>query len=359
MRTRGEQNSSGSGKRIETVHCLRGLAALAVCWFHFTFGHAAFFSSYSLISRSGTYGWLGVEVFFVISGFILPYALHTSRYRLSFTSYRLFLAKRIVRLEPPYLATIALVIVLGYLSAAAPGYQGSPMVIKWPALAAHFGYLAGILNFDWLNPVFWTLGIEFQFYLSIGLLYPLISSSNRMTRLATQCALLALALIPTRNVWIPYYLFLFVAGITTFQARVKLSKPRETIFFLTICAIGAGWRIEPVVAAIGRGTAAAILLVEWQHRILRFLGTVSYSLYLVHIPVGGRVINLADRHSGGLLYHLVVLAAALAAAITASYLMYRFIEHPSQAYAGQIKLRRTAEASGGSGNLQSAQASTG
>src|SRR6266496_2565885 len=68
-------------ERVEIVHCLRGLAAVAVCWFHFT-GH-----SLGLLKQSGVYGWLGVEVFFVISGFILPYALYSSGYRMNFTTY--------------------------------------------------------------------------------------------------------------------------------------------------------------------------------------------------------------------------------------------------------------------------------
>jgi peptidoglycan/LPS O-acetylase OafA/YrhL len=314
---------------------------MSVCWYHFTHGHPAFLGP-GLLMQSGTYGWVGVEIFFVISGFILPYALYSSGFELSFTTYRLFLAKRIIRLDPPYLATIVLVIALNYLSSHLPGYRGEAMHISWVQLAAHIGYLSGLLKQGWVNPVFWTLAIEFQFYLSIALLFPLISSKHAPTRLATQCSLLALAMIPAADTVILHYLFLFVAGITTFQARVKLSKPMEWIPLLTICGIGAAWYLEPIVAAVGLSTAFAILTVTWQNRVLHFLGTLSYSIYLVHLPVGARVIQFAERFHSGMLVKLLILAGALAVTIAAAYLMYWLVERPAQTYAGRIKMRRPA-----------------
>src|SRR5215210_4781626 len=69
-------------ERIHGLDFLRGVASLAVCWFHLTsFTYATpdgWF--YSALRRTGTYGWLGVEVFFVISGFVIPYSLHRAKY---------------------------------------------------------------------------------------------------------------------------------------------------------------------------------------------------------------------------------------------------------------------------------------
>jgi peptidoglycan/LPS O-acetylase OafA/YrhL len=59
--------------RIVTVDALRGVASLSVAWFHLTQPNPAL--APGIIKSSGAYGWLGVHIFFVISGFVIPYSL--------------------------------------------------------------------------------------------------------------------------------------------------------------------------------------------------------------------------------------------------------------------------------------------
>jgi peptidoglycan/LPS O-acetylase OafA/YrhL len=181
---------SGSGSsdilkpepRIDVVQSLRGIAALGVAWFHFTNGNGKFLPV-GILKSSGSYGWLGVDIFFVISGFVLPYSLFRARYRPSAVNYGRFLWKRVSRLDPPYLASIVLVVGLGYLSAILPGYRGLPPMFSWKPILLHLGYLNAFFRAPWLNIVYWSLAIEFQYYLLIGLLFPLIRSENRAVRL--------------------------------------------------------------------------------------------------------------------------------------------------------------------------------
>ncbi|WP_081599255.1 acyltransferase family protein [Prochlorothrix hollandica] len=71
--------------QLEVINFLRGIAALSVAWFHFTNGNVDFLDP-GLLKFSGKYGYLGVEIFFVISGFIIPYSLWRSQFnRLSVT----------------------------------------------------------------------------------------------------------------------------------------------------------------------------------------------------------------------------------------------------------------------------------
>lgn len=96
-------------KHIPVLYHLRGLAATSVCLFHFSNGEGGFLNAHDPIKQVGSFGWLGVEAFFVISGFVVPYSLHIR----SRTSYRPsdafdFIGRRLRRLEPPYLACILL-----------------------------------------------------------------------------------------------------------------------------------------------------------------------------------------------------------------------------------------------------------
>src|SRR5580704_9869545 len=103
--------------RIDSVQSLRGLAAFAVMFHHFTasaFGHGCPINLVDL-------GKVGVASFFVISGFVLPYSLSRAEY--TSASYPTFLKKRLIRLEPPYLASILLIIFFNFLTPSVPGYK--------------------------------------------------------------------------------------------------------------------------------------------------------------------------------------------------------------------------------------------
>ena len=64
-----------SGERLQAVEYTRGVAAFMVMWFHFTY-----LMPDGVLRASGLYGYLGVEAFFVISGFIIPYAMDLRHY---------------------------------------------------------------------------------------------------------------------------------------------------------------------------------------------------------------------------------------------------------------------------------------
>ena len=86
---------------------------MAVCWHNLLFRDDGFLPD-GWLRSSSKYGWLGVEMFFVVSGFVIPWALHRGGYRLK--DYGRFLLKRVLRLDPPYVLSIALVLGLAYAS---------------------------------------------------------------------------------------------------------------------------------------------------------------------------------------------------------------------------------------------------
>jgi peptidoglycan/LPS O-acetylase OafA/YrhL len=163
----------GDGK-IAIVEIMRGLSALAVAWFHLTNGY-----NWDWVRDSGTYGWLGVDAFFAISGFVVPYSIHKRFPAYSLRDFPRFVARRTLRLEPPYIASILRVIALWNASAAVPTFPGGAPKFSVPQVAAHLFYAGPPTEYSWLQPVYRTLAYEFVFYLLIGAVFPLMSLKDR------------------------------------------------------------------------------------------------------------------------------------------------------------------------------------
>lgn len=321
--------------RLLTIDALRGIAAASVAWFHFTNGNETFLP-HGMLRSSGVRGWVGVEVFFVISGFIIPYSLFRAKYLVR-RDWRKFLAKRIVRIDPPYLASIVLTVCLAYLSAATPGFQGKQPQYSLPQLLLHVGYLNGFFRNDWILPVYWTLALEFQFYVLVAISFPLITGDiARRAGFSAAAMLMGVLIAPTVFVfrWMP----LFLLGIAAFLYRERISRWREyAITTLTAAAI-CFWLFGPLIMSVGLVAALLIAFVELrQGNRLALLGTISYSIYLVHVPVGGRVVNLGSRLAPTLANRLLVLAAAVALTLLVSVLFYRFVEKPSQRLSSRVR----------------------
>src|SRR5258708_6301357 len=145
-------NKPSGQSRIYTIDSLRGIASLAVCWFHLTNANPTFLPN-GILKNSSYYGWLGTEMFFVISGFVIPWALHQADYELK--SFGTFVEKRIIRGDPPYLVSIVIILALGFISSHLPGFRGEPFSVSPILVLLHLGYLNVFFGYEWLNPVFW------------------------------------------------------------------------------------------------------------------------------------------------------------------------------------------------------------
>jgi peptidoglycan/LPS O-acetylase OafA/YrhL len=327
-------------KRIETIDLLRGLAALAVCWFHLT--NANTIAGSGILQASGKYGWLGVEIFFVISGFIIPYALHRGGYRLN--RFPTFLLKRITRLDPPYIVSILLVLLTGYLISLAPHYQGEAFHLDIARILLHLGYLNVLVGYEWLNPVYWTLAIEFQYYLLIGLAFPLISSRSWSKRLLFFAALSLLAWKVTFGGFIFHFIFLFFMGISLFQRQSGIISRRELLVLLLLFTAGTYLTLGVPEVLAGMGAVFAISCLTIKNRVFVFLGSISYSLYLVHPPVTRVVYTLGRRFATTAARQTALVFLTLGIIIFSAYLLYLLVEKPAQKWSAHFKYRRSRNA---------------
>lgn len=321
-------------ERLTTIDTLRGLASLAVCIYHLTNGNSAFLPN-SSVKTVGSYGWLGVEIFFVISGFIIPYALFLGKYNLK--QYGTFIVKRVTRLDPPYFLAIALVLALGYAINRMPGFNGPPFSPSLAQVLLHVAYLNTFFGFDWLSPVFWTLAIEFQYYLLVGLVFPFIANTNAYIRGTALAMLGTLAVLFPQGQFVFHWLFLFLLGMLAFQRRAKLIEKNVFYALLIPATIGTWYTLGSLIAFVGVATCLAILFTDVSNRVFLFLGQISYSLYLVHVPIGMRAINLGTRFATSYPAKLLLFAFAFALSVIAAYLFYLLVEKPAQTWAANIR----------------------
>jgi peptidoglycan/LPS O-acetylase OafA/YrhL len=332
--------SSASLTRVKIVDPLRGLAALAVAWFHFTNGSP--FVKTAWLRASGWYGCLGVPVFFVISGFVIPYSMCCGGYQ-SGRHFGRFLTKRLVRLEPPYLASIALVIGLWYLSSHTPGFAGTEPRFSPAQLLLHLGYLNTFFGYPWLNPVYWTLGIEFQYYLFVALVYRLLTARQAGLRAVVVAAMCGVALLVQTPMLVFHYLGLFTLGILAFQYHSRLLSAKAFVPAVAAVATITAFSQNLSIGLAGVATALVIAFVPMPRhsgmRVLVFLGSISYSVYLVHATIGGRIVSLGSRFTGGLPWELAVLATAVGVTLAAAIGFNRLVERPAQRLSSRIKYR--------------------
>ncbi len=322
-------------ERFTTVDALRGFASFAVCWYHLTepFPRGGF------LHHSGKIGWFGVEIFFVISGFVIPWAMSRSDYRLS--DFRVFVWKRIVRLDPPYIASILLILAMGGFFALRGGIAYS---VSIPRLAAHLAYANVIVDLPWFNPVYWTLAVEFQYYLLIGLAYPWLKRVSAWSVLATALIVCLVAIALPHRRYVFHHLPLFYMGVIAFyvrSGRLRASKAVPVLVGFAVVSVGI---VDHLQTYVGLATALLIMFANVSWRPLLYLGTISYSLYLLHYPVS----NLSFAVTRRFLPRVPGLFVALLACIVAAHLFHRLVEHPAQRWSRRIAGRtRVPEAASG------------
>lgn len=365
-------HASDNHRHIPALDGVRGVAALMVLVFHLARPEIRVPGS-AAIASVAQFGWVGVDLFFVLSGFLISGILIDSRDRPHF--FRTFYKRRSLRIFPLYFVFLAL-----YINVIVPVLPGAESDIlarqKWL-----WTYLSNfdVARFGWYTGVgshannLWSLAIEEQFYL----VFPL-----------------AVYFLPRRALWfvagacvvgaVLVRLYLYTAGYGTLPAYVLTFARVDALGLGILVALAARHgqllrQLVPVayfmlaisvlacakiIARNGRfsfddwstllvaqpvlafGFASVLLLAVSDHgsqrlrrffesRTLRFFGLYSYGLYMWH-PLMGRVVRLiglqqskaeAVLHSSTAAFLLVV-GARFLLAIAAALVSYHLIERP-------------------------------
>lgn len=310
-------------KRLQLLDCIRLLAAISVLAFHYFYngirnGKIANADYLTGLSGIAQYGYLGVELFFMISGYVIYFSAARS-------SAKSFAIARCVRLYPAFWAAVLLT------SLAAQMWGRATMSVTAPQILANLTMLPSLLGQPYVDAVYWTLAYELQFYALVALLLALgfQQKLDKLT-LAWPFAILTATIIgqPALPFLSGPYLF-FAAGAVFAVARrqftpvVALSLA-TSLGLCVLYAVGdALARPAPDAMAYDPAIVATIICLlfgvflvlnsDWGSRAeikgSAWAGSISYPLYLVHAHIGYMLI-------GGLQGHMPLVVVYTATIIT-------------------------------------------
>lgn len=315
------------GNSIQSVTLLRGLAALGVCIVHFYVANGVVYSQpYDRLFFAGQ---LGVTVFFVISGFILPYSLYRKNYTLS--AFPKFLLKRSIRIDPPYWATIILLFIVDYVPLQRLNFE---------AVTLHVFYVVPFFKGqEWYNSVFWTLAVEFQYYILLGLLFPLLMRVKPLLSVTLVLAgsIICILLNFSMRELIFTSLHNFAVGYIVFLYFIeKISLRNAIVILLGFCAFLV-FKVSIVTGLVPAITALFIMLFNSKSpKALLFLGNISYSLYLIHEIVFILYLKFIKAY---ITNAFMLGITSIGLAILVAYIFYLVFEKPALSFSKKIKLK--------------------
>ncbi|TDH61483.1 acyltransferase [Dankookia rubra] len=326
---------------------LRGLAVLLVFFVHYgaQLAHASGLAPPALGMALQTLGHAGVDLFFVLSGYLI-YRMLLGRAR----PYLPFLARRVQRLYPAFLVVLALQLGIALASVSGGGLPPGAGDRAW-LLLANLLLLPGLFTITPIVIVAWSLSYEMAFYLAMP---PLVAALQlrRWPAAARVAAMLAAVGLMLATDWAHGRMGMFAAGMLLVETMPLLAALARRGPWLDLAAgaavllcgglllAGPGGQANflglflagfllPAAAFAGAGPVARGL--AW--RPLRWLGNMSYSYYLVHglvLEVVFHALKLAGPGLAGLggAAWWVLLAPAFLATLVGSAALFLAVERP-------------------------------
>ncbi len=301
------QNShktASQSPKIGSINTLRFIAALAVVIYHYTFSfyyRDVPYVDIPLLRQLSQYGYLGVDLFFIISGFVISLSAEGRN------AYA-FLKSRVGRLYPVFWVS-AIITSLFLLFGGHLIYSN----MSWSRFFASMTMLPELFNADPLDGTYWTLLVEMKFYLFVFILL-LFKKFKDIEPLAVVISLLLL-LVPIFDkeaiMWIPY----FIAGIIFYKIY------KEGLNYLRIFALcntfivaliftfrripylseGYGIPFSDITIALYILAFYVIFLLISLNKIIipnnkyiNILGLLTFPVYLLHHQIGRILFTYAD-----------------------------------------------------------------
>ncbi|OAI28337.1 MULTISPECIES: acyltransferase family protein [Methylomonas] len=315
--------------RLTELDSLRGVAAVSVVLYHYTCRYHELFGHKIDPIWSVDFGKQGVKLFFLISGFVIFMTLNRTRY------VKHFVLSRIIRLFPAYWCAVLITFVVVSIS------ELTERKVSIQDALINLTMLQYWFSVPSVDGVYWTLNVELSFYVLIAFIYFVVPQAYFDTAMAfwllTECICLAVDQLFTvdvpgkiRQLLVLDYGHLFIAGIMFYKIY---SQKCKWLYCYVVIAFCLEILISPATTIIcGAYFIAFIFLVNGRlgflsNKVLVFLGSISYSLYLIHQNVGYVIIYSLYKH--GFASPISVILVPLFFSLLLASFMFLFIERPS------------------------------
>jgi len=366
-------------EQFKLLHSIRGLAALIVVIAHAKFPFWCGGTEY--VKKFPQQDWnffdklvfgldmfssnpaLMVIVFFVLSGFFIAYSFENNKWKI-----RHFYTNRAIRIYIPYIASIILTIILFYSATLInnelfyslnereynQGLVSNYQNFNFKTVAWNLIFVANPCYIGYNDP-YWSLLIEAFFYL----IAPFFVKRKKTFLLITSILLIAglffkniflkyLGFEPLSN-FITLYAFFFALGYFTywliFEYKLQNKIKRINVWFYDISAVvilltaiyGSFFINYKYVYLLGGVfTVIAIYRVinypiktNWIHKFFISMGKISYSMYLIHVPIFILLYSLLVKFTGVEVFYTRIYWFGVVIAVGISYLFYYAVEHQS------------------------------
>jgi peptidoglycan/LPS O-acetylase OafA/YrhL len=317
--------------RLHELDALRGIAALAVLLFHYADRFDQAYHHRGYFPYTFEVGKYGVQLFFVISGFVIFWTLERTRRASD------FVVSRFSRLFPAYWAAL----LITYALVSMDGLPGQRVPLNEALL--NLTMFPDLLRASLVDGSYWTLQVELFFYVQMLVWFSLGALRHVRWIVAGWLALAGAYAIAEGN-GVPWsytlrevldlrYISCFSVGILMYRLRSESLQLADVALLAGAVAVATltwGWR-DGVVLTGCIGVFALLnagrLSMLRQHWLL-FLGSISYTLYLVHQEIGYILIERFERagmHPVASIALVTLLMLGLAWAVS------RLIERPAMA----------------------------
>lgn len=311
-------------KRLELLDYARLIAAVAVMAFHYLFngingGKVGSIAINEQVAAVAKYGYLGVELFFIISGYVIFFSAKSR-------SAGEFFVSRASRLVPAYIPAVLLTALV------AQRWGGETMAVTWPQVLANFTFFPNIFGFKAVDGVYWTLRLEIIFYALVFI----ILAAGQQRRLGVFflawpfLMLLALVVNVSEIPLLGGYFAFFAAGalLAMRKERPALTTTAAALLAMMLCMQYAitnaralseskGVLYSDVVVAVIVGSFFLFFLILNTQRGStlrlpgsRLAGALTYPLYLVHAHIGYMILSKFANEANKWLAYAVTAAIA-------------------------------------------------
>jgi peptidoglycan/LPS O-acetylase OafA/YrhL len=339
--------TSASPGRLYGLDALRGLAATAVMLFHYNLWYREVGGGREtpFLTTVFLHGQFGVELFFIVSGFVIFMTLERTGTLSAFASVRF------ARLYPAF-ATCLLVTLAVFALLGQP-----PSLPNYRQILANASMMPELFGYGGLDGSYWTLLYEIVFYalaatvcIGLGWREPELPCAGWLAvalvvRLTGQHGII-------EQLTAARFAHLFVIGVLLYRIRVGRGTPLTGFLLVTaplFAMFGPTWFFRPLSIPFYISIVGGLALLVWlasdpNARILRngtlqFLGRISYPLYLVHQSAGYVVIS--RLHAAGFAPDAAITATAGLAILTAWAISWG-VEYPAQRWLrGWFAVRRS------------------